>query len=356
MTVWIRIDGDAATVSDVAEPRRGATFATAIVEAHGALLTWDVTAGMRFPDAEIHSPIEAEGWLADVYGDGVAEAVRAGKQAELALPADAELVDAARALALLTWAHAWWPAGVYTPAVDPAIIAAEIAVAAHALEHVLDDPDAVERALTGAIDAPSALASAPASLRVEAGALADAIADLADDHGVELQPATLDARPEDWALAASGPNMPSHEGTEVGHGSSPVRWADVPAQTVAADSDAQWSLRSVGGAAHLHLTVAAASGASRDSTLRARFGPEDLDIDVPLALTGAAFTGSAEVAASVALLPLDDRTLWVRDPLVAAVPGPAESETDRDLVREFAVARLDDPSASLAERIAGARV
>lgn len=354
MITWIRIDGDTATVTEASSPRHAAPFATAIVEARGALLTWDVTTGVRYPDAEIHNPSEAESWLADVYGNEIAEAVRAGQHGELTLSDDAELVDAARALAMLSWARAWWPAGVYTPAIDPAIIAAETAVAAHVIEHVLDDPDAVERALTGAVDAPSALASAPAAFRVEAGALAGAMAELAGDHGVELRAAHVDARAQDWALAAGGHKIESIGGTEIGHGSSPVRWADVPGQTVAADSDAQWSLRSVDGTAHLVIHVPAASGVRSDAGLRARFGPEGLDIDLPLILGGAEFTGSAEVAASVALLPLDDRVLWVRDPRIAAVPGPEESETDRDLVREFAVSRLDDPTASLAERVAGA--
>ena len=52
------------------------------------------------------------------------------------------------------------------------------------------------------------------------------------------------------------------------------------------------------------------------------------------------------------VISLDDRTLWVRDPILAPVPGPPEAEDDRDAVREHAVARLDDPQSSLAERAA----
>jgi len=355
MSMSIRIDGDAATLSHAAPSADRAVIRTAMIEARGALLSWDATADERFPDAEIHSPAEAAGWLAEIYGAEIAAAVRSGEERAVPLPEGAELVDAARRLASLTWATDWWPAGVYTPALDGAILAAETALAAHAVEHLLDDEDAVERALRDAVDAPSALAGAPPRLRPDAAVLVDALAALADDLGVELHPAMIASAEDDWALAA-GARTSLDEGIEIGHGSAAVRWADVPAQTVAADSDAQWSLRHVNGVPHLHVSVAAAPGAAvtrATAGLWARFGPESLDIDVPLHRNGTAFTGAAPVAASVALLPLEERTLWVRDPILAPLPGAAEDEDDRDAVREHAVLRLDDPGASLAERVAG---
>lgn len=359
MSLRIRIDSDTATLSASAPPAERAVFRTMLTEARGAVLMWDAVSSERFPDAEIHSPVEAAQWLAEIYGEDVAVAVRTAVETTIPLPDDAELVDAARRLAWLSWARDWWPAGVYTPALSTPILAAEIAVAAHAVAHLLDDEDAVERMLPDTVDAPSALAAVPPKFRPDAAALVDALAALADDHGVALNPAVVRAEDAEWALAAGTRNQLS-EGIEIGHGSAPVRWADVPAQTVAADSDAQWSLRHLDGVPHLRVSVAAVPGADavQDSAaggteLWARFGPETLDIDIPLSGDGFAFTGNAEVAASVALLPLEDRMLWVRDPLLAALPGPSESEDDRDLVRERAVARLDDPEASLAERAAG---
>lgn len=350
MTLHLRIDDGTATLTDAAgaapEP-----FATALVEARGALLRWDVTGSARFPDAAISSPREAAGWLADVYGPEIAAAVAGGGTGTMPLSDDAELVDAARRLAHLGWAAAWWPAGVYTPALDPAVLAAEIVVATDAVSHLLDDEDALERTLADAGAALPALALVPAPLRAEADLLAERVHDLADDHGVELQPADTAIRRDEWALAA-GAEGASLVGIEIGHGSAPIRWADVPAQTVAADGEAEWSLRRVDGAVRLHLRVAAVPGA--DAGLRARFGPEELGIDLELAGDGAAFAASAEVPASLALLPLDDRTVWVRDERIAAVPGPPEDEDVRDRVREFAVGRLDDDSSSLAERAAGA--
>lgn len=349
MSIWIRISDGAAVLSRTAPPNDRTVIRTALIEARGALLSWDAASDERFPDAEIHSPVQALGWLAEIYGDDVAAAVHAADEGLHLLPDGAELVDAARRLAWLTWASSWWPAGVYTPALNGAILAAETALAAHAVEHVLDDEDAVERALRDAVDTPSALATVPPRFRSEAASLVDALAALADDHGIELNPAMI-ASPEEWALAA-GARTALDDGIEIGHGTAPVRWCDVPSQTVAADSDAQWSLRHVDGVPHLHVSVAAVPGATAE--LWARFGPDSLEIDVVLHGDGIAFTGNAQVAASVALLPLEERTLWVRDPVLAPVPGPVEPEDDRDAVREYAVDRLDDPSASLAERVAG---
>ncbi len=349
MTLWITVADGRAILARTAPAVERAPLRTALIEARGALLSWDAASDDRFPDAVIHSLIEALPWLAEIYGDEIAAAVRAADERTIALPTDAESVDAAHRLAALTWASHWWPAGVYTPPLDGALLAAETAIAADAVAHLLDDDDAVEHALRDAVDAPSSLAAVPLRLRDDAAALVDALADLADDHGIELHPAAV-STPEAWALAA-GARTRRDDGIEIGHGSAPVRWADVPPQTVAADSDAQWSLRHMDGVPHLHVSVAAVPGAGGE--LRARFGPEALDIDIPLLSDGVAFAGSAQVAASVALLPLDERTLWVRDPVLAPVPGPAEAEDARDAVREYAVRRLDDPSATLAERAAG---
>jgi len=349
MSIWIRIADGSAVVSQKAASIERPVFRTAMVEARGALLSWDAASEERFPDAEIHSPAQAMAWLAEIYGDDIAAAVHSADENTVPLPDDAELVDAARRLAALNWARDWWPAGIYTPTLSTPVLAAETGLAAHAVEHLLDDEDAVERALRDAVDAPSALAEVPHSLRDEAAALVDAIAALADDVGIALNPAVLSSS-DDWALAA-GVRTQLDDGIEIGHGTAPVRWGDVPAQTVAADSDASWSLRHIDGVPHLHVSVAAVPGAAAE--LWARFGPESLEIDIPLHADGVSFSGKAPVAASVALLPVDERTLWVRDPILAPIPGPAESEPDRDAVREHAVRRLDDVTASLAERTAG---
>ncbi|MFB7250154.1 hypothetical protein [Microbacterium sp. NPDC056234] len=356
MRISIRIDGASAVVGPF-DPSAApaAPFAIALVEARGALLTWAMPPG-RFPDAAVHAPEQAAEWLADVYGDAVAAAAHRVAAAEdptaedVALPSETLLAIDVRRLALLVWARDWWPAGTAVPPLDASVLSAEIAIATHGVDHLLDDDEATERALADAVDAPSALATFPSAFAADAAALADALSSLADDHGVELQPVT--ERRAAWALAAGGVGSAA-DGVEVAHGSAPVRWADVPPQAVSADAEARWSLRHVAGEPTLAVEVAAVAGGSAE--LHARFGPDELGIDMPLALSGAVFTGSVAVPASVALLPIEQRTLWVRDVRMAAHPGAAESADAHGSALAHASARIVDADAGLAERAAGAR-
>ena len=356
MSVRIRIVGDRArleTVDPAAAPAE--PFAVALVEARGALLSWTLPPGLH-PDAVVHAPQQAAEWLADAYGDAVAMALlRAAEDGidrpeEIALPDEPPLAAPLRRLALLTWARDWWPAGIAVAPLDASVLAAEIAVAVHHIDHVLDDDEATERALADALDAPSALAALPAEYAEQAGAIADALSSLADDHGVPLLP--LVERRDSWALAAGGTGSGT-TGIEIGHGSVPVRWVDVPPQAVAADAEARWSLRHGDGEPTLVVDVVAVAGG--DARLRARFGPEELGIDVPLHGAGTVFTGSAPVPASVALLPIEQRTLWVRDVRMASHPGAPESASAREAALAYASARIGDARAGLAERAAGAR-
>ncbi|GAB3595395.1 hypothetical protein [Microbacterium tumbae] len=359
MSIRITVDGSAARVYASSGPGEAPPFATALVEVRGGLLLWSVPP-QRFPDALVHSPVEAAAWLSEIYGDDVAAAVRGmpathGADAgpdPIALPAGADLVDAVRGLALLVWARTWWPAGRRIPRLDPDVLAAEIVRASHAVDHLLDDEEATGRALADAIDAPAALAALPRSLADEAETLARTVTELADDHGVALSD-TVRLHGEDWALAAGGAPAGA-EGVEIGHGTGQVRWADVPAQTVAADAEARWSLQHSGGEMRLSVEAdAVADAPDAGTTLRARFGAEETGVDVLLTRSGALFSGSMPVPASLALLPLEQRTLWVRDPASAAFPGPAEPESIRRTVIDFAAARIADPGAGLAERAAG---
>ncbi|WP_243229722.1 hypothetical protein [Microbacterium sp. CIAB417] len=362
MRIGIRIDGDRALVGPSPGPvdqtaGPAEPFTTALIEARGALLAWSVPPG-RFPDAVVHAPDQAAEWLADVYGPGVAAAVAdvdrrteaSAEPAAIVLGDSAELTGPVRTLALLGWAARWWPAGGSVPALDTGLLAAEIALAAHRVDHLLDDEEATERALAEAADAPSALERVPARFAGEAEALSAALSDLAEDHGVVLRPVA--AARDSWALAAGG-SVSAASGVEIAHGSAPVSWADVAPQSVAADAEATWSLRHVGGQAVLTVEVAPVPGAD-PADLRARFGPEERGIDVRLEVDGTVLRGSTEVPASVALLPIEERVLWVRDVRMTSVPGPAESPEARQAALAYAAGRRTDPEASLAERTAGA--
>lgn len=291
---------------------------TAPLEARGATLYWDVLTGAD-PVTEVHDDALAADWLWDV-------------------PA------AARELAYLTWAKAWWPTSVVAgvPPLDPALLAAELAVAAAAVDHLLDDEDAVERAVADAAAAVhplAALATDPA-LGDAASALAARLADLAEDHGITLpNPVPAERERTGFALAAGGT-----AGAEVVvlRGASPVDWALVPQGTVDAAADATWSVvRRDGG-----LVLAVSVPTLRPVPLAARFG----EIEAPLH-DG---TGQVTVPPSVLLLPAAQRTLTVYAPGFAE----PEPETDPDAAARRAAlvamarARLDAPDATLTERAA----
>lgn len=351
MSTQIRVRDGVAHISSGGSDEPGAPFLTAIVEAAGALLHWDATAEVSSPHADIDDIAAASGWLADIYGPAVAHAASAGVDAAIPVaPGDASVVDAVLLLGHVTWARAWWPAGTRIPALDPALLGVEIALTSHAVSHLLDDEDAVERALTDAVDAASALSGLPAALLSDGAEVAAAFATLAEDHGVDLLP--VSATREDWALAAGG-SAEVHAGIELATGTAAVRWADVPAQTVDADGEARWSLRQHAGQVTLHVEVPAVERATVDA-LRASFGRAGSEVDIVLERQDDRFAGETEAPASVVFLPTQERSLWVRDPMLAPTPGEPESTEERERVVRFAARRLSDPLASLAERAAGA--
>lgn len=364
MSVLIQVRDGVAHVSSGRLEETDPPLLTAVVEAAGGLLLAEVTAEavveagvreIRVPDALIDDVDAAGIWLADLYGPEVADAVRQGAETSLEWtgPGDPGIADAVHRLGQLTWARGWWPAGARIPALDPSLLAAEIALTSHLLSHMLDDDEAVERALRDAADVRSPLAALPSALTPDGAELAAALADLADDLGVELLPARENR--EDWALAAGGTGpVADRPGIEVASGTAPVRWADVPAQTVDAEGVARWSLSQSDGRLMLQVEVPAVDADFAARALRARFGPADSDIEVALERQGDRFRGEIAVAASVAFLPAGERMLWVRDPALASSPGEPDSASDRERVLRHAAARLGAPGAFFAERVAGA--
>lgn len=353
MTLRICIDGGTAVVSSAVEPLDPHPMRTGTLRARGALLTWDATVpGTCLPHADVHDPAEAAEWAAEIYGEPVAAAVRDSTEGRFPARPDAALCGAAQRLAHLRWARHWWPAGVSIPALHPAILAAETAVAAHRVARLLDDPTDLDQALRDAADAPAALAALPNRFRAEAAELHATLVSLAAARGIALAPQPAHSEPAGTACGSrpADDDTDPDAATRIDHGIVAVRWADVPGQTVAADDDAHWSLHRVDGLLELSISVPAVSGA--EASLMARFGPTHLSIDLPLVRAHGAFVARSAVAASVASLPEAERTLWVRDPQLSTEPGDDESEDDRDDVRNRAVARLDDPAASLAERAA----
>ncbi|MFJ6672938.1 hypothetical protein ACIQMJ_17645 [Actinosynnema sp. NPDC091369] len=317
----------------------------ALLECSGALLAWDVLADTPLPAARVHDVDRAAEWLWEIYGDA-ADAILGGSP-EVDDPDVAEsgpggwrVRDACRRAAQLNWANAWWPASVTAgvPALDTAVLHAELAVELSAVEHLLDDPDAVERALASVVplDAPDpALA-----------ALAERVAALAEDYGVVL-PAAEVADQAGYALAAGG--FGGGDGISALSGSSTVDWSLVPHGAVDAAAPAAWAVVRRQGRTAVEVSVV--PGPRPGARLAARFG------DVEVALDGVdevgRLTGSAPVSAAVLLLPPDRRELVVYAPDFAEPTAPDPSAGPRRAaIIAYARARTTSPTATLTERTA----
>ncbi|MGM1058342.1 hypothetical protein [Saccharothrix sp. Mg75] len=308
---------------------------TALVEAAGALLAWDVLADGP-PAARVDDPGRAADWLWEVYGDA-AGAVLAGAD-EVDVPADGDwrVRDACRVLAQLEWARAWWPASLPAgvPPLDPVLLAAERAVATSAVEHLLDDPDATARAVAEVVG------------EVPDPVLAARVAALAEDFGVVPEPAPTRSS---YALAAGGTGY--RGGVTVLSGLSAVDWMLVPAGAVDAAAPAEWAVVRRQGGTFLDVSVLAAPTGGPGSRLAARF---DL-FDVPLDATDdlGRVTGSSPVPSTALLLPPERRVLTVYAPDFAqpAPPAPDAGER-RAAILAYARSRLGSPTATLTERAA----
>jgi len=313
---------------------------TALLEARGALLAWDVLADDPVPSARIHDLDRAADWLWEVYGTAVPDGAT-----EVTVPEEGDwrVRDAARVAAHLRWAEAWWPASptAGVPALDPALLRAELAVATGSVEHLLDDEDAVERALT---------AVGPFTADPAVDALAARLVALAEDYGVVLTEAAVPSR-SSFALAAGGGEQA--DGVTVLSGADVVDWALVPQGVVDAAADARWSLVRRQGSTFLEVEVS--PGPRSGTRLAARFGRVDVALDATDGLGHV--TGRAPVPPTVLLLPPAQRVLTVYAPDFASpVPEPdPDASTRRAAIIAYARSRAGSPTATLTERLAGRR-
>ncbi|GAA2320655.1 hypothetical protein GCM10009853_093560 [Glycomyces scopariae] len=320
---------------------------TGLVEGRGALLLWNLAAPQAHPGAIVWDPALAAEWLWEVYGPDTAAAILDGPDT-VATAWDSPVLDAARDLALLRWAEAWWPASyaAAVPALPKALLLAEAAWCTARVEHLLEDEEAVERALSRVdLGALAPLRSLP-GVDTEIAALSERLEDLAESYGVVLR-AEAPARREDWALAAGGP---APGDLTVSGGTVAVDARFTPRGLVDAEADAAWTLAQRSGAWLLTLTVPAAPDAA-DAVLTARFA----GLDVPLRLdANGAFTGETEAPLdAVTRLAAETRAL-VHAPWFAPVPpepGPDDPQW-RAAALAFARARLASPDATLTERSA----
>ncbi|MBB5958008.1 hypothetical protein FHS29_004616 [Saccharothrix tamanrassetensis] len=335
MSLRVARDGTDVLVGDwPSHPER-----TALLEARGALLAWDVPTDDAVPAARIHDAARAADWLWEVYG-AAADGILGDSDAVEIGAGDWRVRDACRVVAHLGWAEAWWPASAAAgvPALDPVLLLAERAVATCDVEHLLDDEDAAVRALA-AVTADPAVDGLSARLAV-----------LAEDYGVVVPQVVRSSRAE-YALAAGdtvgGGGVTVHSGTDA------VDWALVPSGAVDAAAEARWAVVRNGGSTFLDVTVPA--GPRPDVRLAARFGQVDIALDRTDGLGW--HTGRTPVPPTVLLLPPAERRLTVYAPDFAVPerdPDP-DAPARRAAIIDYARSRPDSPTATLTERLAGRR-
>jgi hypothetical protein len=313
---------------------------TALLEARGAWLFWDVLDQQPHPAAEIFDARAAADWLWEMYGPDAAAAVLEDA-ARVETAWESPVLDAARDLAHLRWAEAWWPASYAAgiPALPGGLLRAEIAWRASGTEHLLDDEAAVERALSavdlGALEAFEG-----------AGALRSNLADLAEDYGAEPV-RRVAPQPEDYALAAGGDHV---EGRTLASGSTPVDWGRVRQGRVDAAAEAHWKLVRRSGDLVVVVEVPAAPGTDR-GPLGARIGGAALDVRLDLRYDPSTntYTGETDVPQGFLMLRAAERRVEVHEPgLSEAVPVERHAA-----IIAYARGRLTAPDATVTERAAG---
>jgi hypothetical protein len=335
--------------SIIVGPPRPHPERAAIIEARGAILLWDELDRRPHPAAEIHDPASAADWLWDLYGHEAAAAILDGATS-IEVDGESPVLDAARSLAHLRWAEAWWPSShaAAVPALSIGLLRAEAAWRTSAVEHLLDDEEAVERALAAVDSAPVAALADDPVLGAEARELTTDLASLAEDYGVERTDAPLASRPEDWTLAAGGSRT---DDLVLARGSTPVAWAVVPQGLVDSAAEATWALTRRDGAQLLTVTVPAAPDAY-GTALTASIGSTDIELRLDPAI--GTYTGEAEAPQGFVMLPAAERMPRVFAPNFST--GRIEADPDaaarREAIIAFARERLTAPDASLAERAA----
>lgn len=161
----------------------------ALLEADGALLTWDALADGP-PHAQVWDEARAATWLWQ-FADF-----------------DPVVARYARRAAFADWARGWWPAShaAGIPPLDPRIVTLDRAVASAAVEHLLDGTEALERELASALAAAAGLErDSPAVIDDEVAGLIAGVRELAEDAGLDdadLGP--WPAQRREYALAATG--------------------------------------------------------------------------------------------------------------------------------------------------------
>ncbi|WOX14738.1 hypothetical protein [Streptomyces sp. N50] len=372
------VRGDDGAIRIVAASPVGApAFTRAVLDAAGAVLTWSVLGSPALPTADIHDAARAQQWLWAVYGERVADAVRAcatGELTEARVPADpTPLAGSASRLGFGHWAARWWPASHLDaiPALQPDVLGLELAALTHECQQLFDDDDdqpddcvaeligdhqvgldpliqwwhatppstdtarRLESVLRSVDDAADGAGLDGSALR----RLRSALTQPRRPDGTPVDPATLFVRRDDYALAAGEPLVTG--GRLIARGSGTNDWRRYPPGFVdASESAVSWTARALGARRQIEVEVVAHIAAPVTAVplaaeVQVNDGPRNR---VPLSRRVDAWTGRADLD-----LPGGDREpriqLGVLLPGFDPGPGP-EGGADRDAVRALVRRRL----------------
>jgi hypothetical protein len=246
---------------------------------------------------ELTDAAAAEPWLTRLVGaERALDALAAG---HVDVPARPELAT----LALLLWARRWWPASpvLGVPALDPALLDLEAAVATAAVE------DVAEGLLDGFEATPGELFDAAAEevrdLCLRLSAWFDDRDDVVRAEAAAALAAAVAPGQRAYALAA-GAEPPATGPGVVAQGRASVDWARVPPGVLdAADDTVTWRIVAAPAATRLEVEVA---GAFADAALTA-FATRDGEVVAEVSLTrvGGRFAGAADLPAAVSAGPLE---------------------------------------------------
>lgn len=333
-----RIDGALRVGPTAPHPAR-----TAVLEARGALLWYDVLATLEgqspLPSAEVWDVALASEWLWEIYGTEATSRLLDGAGSLTATTGAS--APRARDLALTTWRAAWWPASHVAgiPALDPRLLTVEQALATADLEHLLDDDGALGRALGSLADA--AVPSLPGDAHARLTALAE-------DHGLSFDVSPVRPARRDLALAAG--TQDEVVGSVLASGTTRIDPARVATGSADFAGEAQWRIVRRDGSTVLDIRVPRAPVLPRSGIappVVARFA----GLELPLEPGEGSYR--AETGADPRLLPLPAAQRAAHVHTIGLESMPPLPDEDRTALIDWARARLTAPDASLAEADAG---
>ncbi|WP_406633278.1 hypothetical protein [Amycolatopsis sp. WGS_07] len=333
---------------------------TPAIAADGGLIRFALadllTGSPRSMRVELTDAGAAEPWLTRLVGtEASLTALQAGRVDVAARP------ELAR-LALLLWARRWWPASptLGIPALDPALLDFEAAVATTAVEDLaeglLDGFEASPAELFDQADA-SGLFAAAQPVAEETRRLCAQLSawfDGQDDPVHAEAAAELATRLESvapgqraYALAAGSGPAGSSEGV-LAEGRASVDWARVPPGILdAAEDTVTWRIVATRTAARLEVEVA---GALNDASLTAAATHDGEPFaEVALQLGSEGFAGTADLDDAGVRLATTSASLG----LVVGVAGPdVGGTTPEDRAEVVSLVRATREARTLAERVA----